>query len=448
MKVLLSNLLVLLLVVGCAHSINTVVQRFDKPQPIGNFEDFFKKSDFNGNIWVVLVAGSNGYYNYRHQADVCHAYHVVHNHGVPDDNIIVMMFDDIANSKSNPMPGTLINHPNGPDVYKGVKKDYTGKDVTPENFMHVLTGNSTAMEGVGSGRVLMSGPDDHVFIFFSDHGAPNLIGFPEGRLYKEDLNATLMTMYKNKMYKQLVFYLEACNSGSMFPKDLSPDYNMYITTAANAHESSYACYYDKVRRAYLGDRYSVTWMEDSDQENLDHESLHHQFKIVRSLTNQSHVQQFGDKDISHEIVGLFQGEEKAAPTKPLPPIYDDIPSPDVKIQTLKNQLLHETSAAVRTQLKNELTKELDVRRRIEKTTTTITQHLSTTMNIMTSYVAENQPIITKDACYKESVEAFHQYCFNLDEFEYGFRQLYKLGNMCEMGIPQENILESIQAICQ
>ena len=64
---------------------------------------------------------------------------------------------------------------------------------------------------------------------------------------------------------QLVFYLEACNSGSMFDKDLDTSYNMYITTAANAHESSYACYYDKVRKAYLGDRYSVTWMEDSDK---------------------------------------------------------------------------------------------------------------------------------------------------------------------------------------
>ena len=34
-------------------------------------------------LWVVLVAGSSGYYNYRHQADVCHAYQVVHSHGVP-----------------------------------------------------------------------------------------------------------------------------------------------------------------------------------------------------------------------------------------------------------------------------------------------------------------------------------------------------------------------------
>lgn len=29
-----------------------------------------------GKIWAVLVAGSRMYDNYRHQADVCHAYHV------------------------------------------------------------------------------------------------------------------------------------------------------------------------------------------------------------------------------------------------------------------------------------------------------------------------------------------------------------------------------------
>lgn len=61
----------------------------------------------DGKIWVVLVAGSNGYYNYRHQADVCHAYQIVHKHGIPDENIIVMMYDDIANNKENPKKGEV-----------------------------------------------------------------------------------------------------------------------------------------------------------------------------------------------------------------------------------------------------------------------------------------------------------------------------------------------------
>lgn len=41
-------------------------------------------------------------------------------------------------------------------------------------------------------------------------------------------------------------------------------FSVYATTAANPHESSYACYYDEKRDTYLGDWYSVNWMEDSD----------------------------------------------------------------------------------------------------------------------------------------------------------------------------------------
>ena len=40
--------------------------------------------------------------------------------------------------------------------------------------------------------------------------------------------------------------------------------SVYATTAANPSESSYACYFDGKRGVYLGDVYSVKWMENSD----------------------------------------------------------------------------------------------------------------------------------------------------------------------------------------
>jgi legumain len=49
-------------------------------------------------VWAVLVAGSNGWWNYRHQADICHAYHVLRGHGIPASQIITMMYDDIAHN--------------------------------------------------------------------------------------------------------------------------------------------------------------------------------------------------------------------------------------------------------------------------------------------------------------------------------------------------------------
>ena len=62
----------------------------------------------------------------------------------------------------------------------------------------------------------------------------------------------------------MVFYLEACESGSMF-ESLPKSINIYATTASGPDKSSYACYFDKKRDTYLGDVYSVKWMEDSDK---------------------------------------------------------------------------------------------------------------------------------------------------------------------------------------
>ncbi|KAG8296254.1 hypothetical protein J6590_060924 [Homalodisca vitripennis] len=40
-----------------------------------------------GQVWAVLVAGSNTYDNYRHQVDDCHAYQILHRNGVLDSSI-------------------------------------------------------------------------------------------------------------------------------------------------------------------------------------------------------------------------------------------------------------------------------------------------------------------------------------------------------------------------
>jgi hypothetical protein len=92
----------------------------------------------------------------------------------------------------------------------------------------------------------------------------------------------------------LVIYIEACESGSMLENLLPNNINVYGTTASNAEESSYACYFDAKRNTYLGDVYSVVWMEDSDAEKIDQESLFQQYLVTQQKTNTSHVMQYGD----------------------------------------------------------------------------------------------------------------------------------------------------------
>jgi legumain len=68
-------------------------------------------------------------------------------------------------------------------------------------------------------------------------------------------------MRANSQYKKMVFYIEACESGSIFKNLLPDDIEVFATTASNATTSSYACYFDKKRHTFLGDVYSVKWLE-------------------------------------------------------------------------------------------------------------------------------------------------------------------------------------------
>ncbi|GMH22761.1 hypothetical protein Nepgr_024604 [Nepenthes gracilis] len=45
--------------------------------PTDKDEPDASEDDQVGTRWAVLVAGSSGYGNYRHQADVCHAYQIL-----------------------------------------------------------------------------------------------------------------------------------------------------------------------------------------------------------------------------------------------------------------------------------------------------------------------------------------------------------------------------------
>lgn len=258
---------------------------------------------FPGDLWALLIAGSAGWGNYRHQADVAHAYQVLHHGGIPDERIIVMVFDDIAQNPENPRPGTLINHPSGGDVYAGMPRDYTGSNVNAETFLAVLTGNASAIPAPNghnvrsTGKIIAAGPTDRIFVFYSDHGAPGIVGMPSGEfLYADQLHKAIKGMAKARAFGEMVLYIEACESGSMFKGFLEDDIAVWASTAANERESSWGTYCPGMDpppppeySTCLGDLYSVSWMEDSDANDLNAETLKKQYQRVRLRTSQNYT---------------------------------------------------------------------------------------------------------------------------------------------------------------
>ena len=383
--------------------------------------------------YAVLVAGSNGYWNYRHQADVCHAYQVLINHGFNPANIILFSYDDVPSDSMNPFPGQLFNRPgnNSVDVNKGCVKDYTGEAVNVTNFLAVLQGNKSAVQG-GNGKVLTSGPNDNVFINFVDHGAPGLVAFPDTYLYADQLNATLTYMWQHQMYKQMVFYLEACESGSMFDGILSPELNIYATTAANPNQSSWGtyCYPNETINGVdlytcLGDLYSVNWMEDSDAHpSLSSETLFQQFTKVKALTTQSEVMEYGNFSMKKERLSgyLGTGQAQEISQTAFTSVYWD--SYDVKLQTLYSMFVNNPSE---TNSQAVIT-EIMYQQSIQSTFKMISQYLDP--NEEEDLLIGQQPV-TDFGCLRGSVEIFEMECGDLQD--YALQYLQVLVNACEAG---------------
>ncbi|GAB1608010.1 legumain-like [Argonauta hians] len=411
----------------------------------------------NGGVhWALLVAGSNSWYNYRHQSDVCHAYQVLHKNGIPDERIVVMMFDDIANNRKNPTPGKIVNHPNGTDVYEGVPKDYIGFDVTPKTFLNVLQGKKAELNGRGSGKVIASGPNDNVFVYFADHGAPGIIAFPEEYLHASQLHSAIMNMHTQKKYKEMVFYIEACESGSMFP-GLPKDINVFATTAANDKESSYACYFDKDRETYLGDVYSVCWLENSDKVSLSSESLQQQFKIVKKETNTSHVQEFGDMAMRNMKLSAFQGdkpsgnglvmtEDQVEATQQRFNPSNSVDAREVKLSILQHRVQLAKTPEEKEEAIKELEEEYSIRSKVEETFHQIVKGASADVEQMSKiFFTTHQPLFT--SCYEEAVDHLHDSCLEFQNHEFVLARLRLLHNLCMENIPIETITTSIDKVC-
>ncbi|CAG2056071.1 unnamed protein product, partial [Timema podura] len=420
----------------------------------------------------------------------------------------------------NPTPGVIVNYPNGTNVYQGVPKDYTGKekpppvhpteirtsispssavelnttsalanyateaektkdawpvvglkvggegdlrnrlppdwDITPEVFLNVLKGNADAVKNIGTGRVLESGPNDHLFINFVDHGAPGLLAFPDSELYADTLEQTLREVARNKRFAKMVLYVEACESGSMFDDILTDTLNIFVTTAADPLESSYACYFDEYRQTYLGDLFSVSWMEDSEKENLLRESLHHQYEAVRHRVNTSHVEEYGNLDIGALHISDFLGfhmnglPNAAMPAVPKVQARDSVNNRNVQVALLQKKLEASTTPKERDAIKFEIHKLLKLRHHLESVVKNIALKVVGGDEGLVYPLVSHRQRLTRDIfqCYKSVSQHFSHSCFKFSKNPYTLGQLFVFVNLCRnQGGNEKSILAAIDGIC-
>lgn len=212
------------------------------------------------NNWAVLVSTSRFWFNYRHMANVLSFYRTVKRLGIPDDQIIIMLSDDVACNARNPFPGAVYNqHNHKLDLYgNNIEVDFRGYEVNVENFIRLLTDRWD--EDMPRSKRLNTDDRSNILVYLTGHGGNDFLKFQDAEeIGAWDIAAAFGQMWEKRRYNEILFMIDTCEANSMYSKIFSP--NIIAVGSSRVQESSYANETDSEVGVSLIDRFTSINLE-------------------------------------------------------------------------------------------------------------------------------------------------------------------------------------------
>jgi len=327
----------------------------------------------------------------------------------------------------------------------------------------VLKGDKSKVSG-GSGRVLNSGANDRVFVSHEGHGCNGLLEVGSGdSITVRELNHALKYASKKKLFKELTYYVMACESGSMFEGHLDPNGNIYVLTAAKPGESTTA--YQNITFMKDGEKLAIwintefghAWLSDSIANGTTTHSLENQYKIVYPQV-ESFPSQYGNLNITNELVSNFEGvngnksEIKAITTQnkmetnslPIAPIAAYI--------QLKRKLQNSKSSEKQqklTQQLNEMEKErAEINQKVDTIVNSLTVNGNHKFASLKQVIRVSHKMITQVDCHHVVAKTIYKKCKKIIKSPFRHDFITPMVNLCEYKFDKDAIVAQIQKYCE
>ncbi len=208
--------------------------------------------------WALLVQGSSGWENYRHQSDVLNVYQMLKAQGWDDDHIILIISNDIAYNPKNIFPGEVATSTYGDNLYKDAAVDYASDTLTVNDVKDIMLGKRSEHLPV----VLDTDDQSNVLVFWSGHGCLKYTRKSDGFVWRDkeifsdsELRETLVSMNTQGRYRKMLMLLEPCYSRVMATQANNiPGILSFASAAAN--ESSFADFHSAELGTWMSDRFS------------------------------------------------------------------------------------------------------------------------------------------------------------------------------------------------
>jgi glycosylphosphatidylinositol transamidase (GPIT) subunit GPI8 len=216
--------------------------------------------------YAVLVQGSNGFDNYRHQADVLSIYQSLRRGGYPDDHIILILDKKMASDPRNPKPGVVRAAPDGPDLLGGTTTgsgilpamvDYDSADLTASDVADILTGRQSDHLPV----VVPQDEGNNVLFYWSGHGRSTSRGGANEFSWRETssgkgFSANLLKQTAQQMsFRKLLIAAEPCY-GECVIRTVDGIPGVLAMSGANSQEQSWADCWSNDAKVWMCDRFS------------------------------------------------------------------------------------------------------------------------------------------------------------------------------------------------
>lgn len=200
---------------------------------------------------AVIVSSSRFWFNYRHVVNALAIYDLVKKNGIPDDNIVLMLADDIPSNPRNPLKNQM--YYDASHTYNlmdnSARIDYRGDDVTVDNLRKVLLGK-------GHGRVLHTDEHSNVLLYWTGHGGDSFFKFQD---VEEVTSADIARLVEDMPFQSLLFLADTCQAFTL-GNDITAD-NVYMIGSSMKGENSYAHHSDQDLGLSVIERYTFQFME-------------------------------------------------------------------------------------------------------------------------------------------------------------------------------------------
>ncbi len=280
-------------------------------------DDFNFNSNSNSNTHnnnqhdsnvAIILSSSTFFHNYRHTTNALTLYHALKKHGgYTDDNIILFLGDEVACNARNPFKDQIrytdnkhygsftnlwndnnSNDNNSNSQDQQVQVDYSGKDVTVENFFRVLVGRHDKYTPKHQQIIIPTSAASsniqtrtNLLIYVTGHGGDNFFKFRDDEDFVTlDLRGIFEQIQITNRFHSILFISDTCQAFTLAPNTgtnvlddesnnggsggLSSLRNVYSVGSSLKGQSSYAHHGDLTIGHSVIDRYMFHFLDYMD----------------------------------------------------------------------------------------------------------------------------------------------------------------------------------------